>query len=344
MDWIYIAIISILLIICIILLVSFNLLSRKLDSVSERETTSSQQLSEKLLSLYSATDYSSRSLERIESEMNSGMMNINNQSSHAFSEIARNLESVRASQNEISELRRSMHSLENIFTDKKTRGAFGEMELYTILKYHYGESEERWKRQFKLENGNIADAVIYAPEPLGLISVDAKFPLENYRRMYDESLSETDRSQAVRKFRDDCRKHINDIYDRYVTSSQTSDFAMMFVPAEAVFAEIYGHFPDVVELSQKKAVYIVSPTTLIAYLTSMKAIYLQQRKDASIDTIQKELNNLSVEFERYQNRYSELSGSLEKAISSFRQLDVTSEKIIRDFNRIRDVELNEEDR
>ncbi|MBR5048795.1 MAG: hypothetical protein IKX74_04065, partial [Erysipelotrichaceae bacterium] len=89
MDWIYIAIISILLIICIILLVSFNLLSRKLDSVSERETASSQQLSEKLLSLYSATDYSSRSLERIESEMNSGMMNINNQSSHAFSEIAR---------------------------------------------------------------------------------------------------------------------------------------------------------------------------------------------------------------------------------------------------------------
>ncbi|MBQ6654251.1 MAG: DNA recombination protein RmuC [Erysipelotrichaceae bacterium] len=341
MDLLYIAIISILLIICIILLVSFNMLSRKIDISGERQNAASQQLNEKLLSLYTASDYSSRAVERIEAEMNSGMMNINSQTSRSFSEIFRDLESVKASQNEMSELKNSLRSLEDIFTDKKTRGTFGEIELYSILKYHYGESEERWKKQYKLDNGSIADAVIYAPQPLGLISVDAKFPLENYRRIYDDSLSEAERNQAVRKFRDDCRKHINDIHDKYVISPQTSEFAFMFVPAEAIFAEIYGHYPDVIEYSQKKSVYIVSPTTLIAYLTSMKAIYLQQRKDENVEKIQKELNSLSLEFERYQTRYGELASNLEKAIGAFRQLDVTSEKIIRDFNRIRDVEIGE---
>ena len=341
MDLLYIAIISILLIICIILLVSFNMLSRKIEVSSEKQNNSSQQLTEKLLSLYNATDYSSRAMDRIESEMNSGMINIANQTSRSFGEIFRDLETVKASQNEIGELRNSLRSLENIFTDKKSRGAFGEIELYSILKYHYGESESRWKEQFKLDNGNICDAVIYAPEPLGLICVDAKFPLENYRRIYEEGLSDAERNQAVRRFRDDCRKHISDIAEKYIASPQTSEFAFMFVPAEAVFAEIYGHYPDVVEESQKKKVYIVSPTTLIAYLTSMKAIYLRQKKDENVDKIQKELNNLAQEFERYQTRYGELSSHLEKAITSFRQLDVTSEKIIRDFNRIKEVELPE---
>ena len=342
-EWVYIAIIAILMIICLILLISFNLLNRKIDSVNQQENFNSRQLNEKLLSLSNASDYSSRSIERIESEMNSGIMNISNQSSRAFSEISRSLESVRASQSEISELRTSMRSLESLFMDKKSRGTFGETELYTILKYHYGESESRWRKQYKLDNGNLADAVIYAPQPLGMICVDAKFPLENYRRIYDEKLSDSERSQAVRKFRDDCRKHINDIADKYISSPQTSEFALMFVPAEAVFAEIYGHYPDVIEHSQKKRVYIVSQTTLIAYLTSMKAIYLQQKKDANIAVIQKELESLSTEFERYRTRYQELSSSLEKAIASFRQLDITSEKIVRDFNRIRDVELNEKD-
>ena len=343
MDWIYIAIIAILLVICIILLISFNMLNRKIDEAARQESAASSQLNERLLSLSGSSDYSSRSLERIEAEMNAGMMNINNQSNRAFSEIFRSLDSVRSSQQEIGELRSSMRALENLFTDKKTRGTFGETELYTILKYHYGESESRWKKQYKLENGNLADAVIFAPQPLGLICVDAKFPLENYRRMYDEQLSDSERAQAVRKFRDDCRKHINDIAEKYVSSSQTSDFALMFVPAEAVFAEIYGHYPEVVEHSQKKRVYIVSPTTLIAYLTSMKAIYLQQKKDANIAVIQKELENLSGEFDRYQTRYQELSSALEKAIAAFRQLDITSEKIVRDFGRIRDVELKEND-
>ncbi len=244
-------------------------------------------------------------------------------------------------QKNLKDLSGELISLQNILKDKKSRGIFGEVELYSILEGAFGLNDNFWQKQFKLTNGSIADAVIFAPEPLGKIVIDSKFPLENYNRIYDQYSDKAARDSARRLFRNDVMKHINDIAAKYLIDGDTAPMAYMFIPAEAVFAEIYGHFDDVVQYSYDKHVYLVSPTTLMAYITAIKGIYLGQKRDEKVALIQEEFSKLAIEFDRYKERYDRLYRDFDRVYQDFTRLNTTSEKIVRRFAEIHSVKLED---
>ena len=206
-------------------------------------------------------------LNDINNKVNSRIDENFSKTNKTFIDVLERLSKIDEAQKKIDNLSLDIISLENVLTDKKTRGIFGEVNLYNILKNVFGERNDKvYRKQYKLSNGYIADSVIFAPKPLGTIAVDSKFPLENYRIMVDKKKSDEERTIAYKKFKSDVKKHIDDISYKYIIENETSNQAMMFIPAEAIFAEINAYHSDLIEYAYKKRVWLVSPTTLISTL------------------------------------------------------------------------------
>ncbi|MDR1793817.1 MAG: DNA recombination protein RmuC [Erysipelotrichaceae bacterium] len=268
---------------------------------------------------------------------------IANRTNQAFEDFKVQLTRIDETQKNLTGLSQNITALQNILMDKKSRGTFGEVELYSLLEIAFGTNDSRYRRQYTLSNNTKVDAVIFGPPPMGIIPIDSKFPLENYNRMVDGELSDTLRSGARAQFVRDVRKHIDDIATKYIIAGETTDFAYLFIPAEAVFAEIIGRMDDLVQYSYRQHVYLVSPTTLMAYLTAIKAIYLGQQRNEKVELIQKAFNNLSDEFTRFAKRFTEINRDFERLHTDFYQVSTTSEKIQRRFADIKAVDLGEQE-
>ena len=277
--------------------------------------------------------------------INSNIIQSHKASNEVFNTINEKMVRIDEAQKGLKELSKDVLSLQEVLTDKKSRGTFGEIELYSLLEAAYGNNTNSYAKQFKLPNGFIADAVIFSGTSLGMFCIDSKFPLENYRNMLDMRLDQKSRELYRRKFRDDVRKHIDDISRKYIIEGVTAEIAYMFVPAEAVFAEIYSSFNELVDLSYRKKVYIVSPTTLMAYITAIRSIYLGVKKDEKAKEITALLSQLSVEFRRYEKRNEELYKAYENLSGLFSDLRITADKITKRFDRIESGEFldNEKD-
>ena len=273
--------------------------------------------------------------------VNSNLIQANKSNNEVFNQINERIIRIDEAQKGIDELNKDVVSLQNILNDKKSRGTFGEVELYSLLEVAYGNNDSFYQRQYKLSNGFIADAVIFGSDSLGIICIDSKFPLENYRRMNDENLSENERQGTRKQFKDDVKKHLDDIARKYIIPSETAEMAYMFIPAEAIFAEIYSQFNELVDYSYKNKVYIVSPTTLMAYITAIKSIYLSQKKDEQAKEIERLLSELAIEFSRYEKRTQELLKDYNSLGESFDLLNKTSNKIIKKFNKINNGDIED---
>lgn len=279
-------------------------------------------------------------LVTIEEKVNASMQKGFSTTYESFSKIMEQMARIDTTQKSLESLSTSIGSLQSVLTDKKNRGTFGEVELYSILENQYGLNEKRYSRQYKLSDGKLADAVLFAPDPLGMICIDSKFPLENYNRMYNDELSKEEREKAKHLFRNDVISKIKDIASKYIVPGETAEFAYMFIPAEAVFAEINGRFDDVVQFSYRMHVYLVSPTTLMAYLTAMQAIYLGQEKNEKVVEIQNEFLKLSKEFERFENRFEKVSNDFNRTYNDMKDVSITAGKIITRFKEIDAVKLD----
>lgn len=279
-------------------------------------------------------------LVTIEEKVNASMQKGFSTTYESFTKIMEQMARIDTTQKSLENLSTSIGSLQNVLTDKKNRGTFGEVELYSILENQYGLNEKRYARQYKLRDGKIADAVLFAPDPLGMICIDSKFPLENYNRMYNDELSKEEREKAKNLFRNDVISKIKDIASKYIVPGETAEFAYMFIPAEAVFAEINGRFDEVIQLSYRLHVYLVSPTTLMAYLTAMQAIYLGQEKNEKVAEIQNEFIKLSKEFERFETRFEKVSNDFNKTYNDMKDVGITAGKIITRFKDIDAVKLD----
>jgi DNA recombination protein RmuC len=192
-----------------------------------------------------------------------------------------------------------------------------------------------------LSNGNRADCVLKLPEPTGMVAVDAKFPLENYHRMFDLGLHEGDRAQAQRQFRTDLRLHVDDIGEKYIVAGETSDGAVMFVPAEAVFAEIHAHHAEVVDYAMQRRVWIVSPTTMMAVLNTARAVLKDVETRRQVHIIKDELSKLGKDFGRFDQRLRKLADHIRQAHQDTEELRVTGDKLTRRFTQIERVELDQ---
>ena len=260
-----------------------------------------------------------------------------------FINVLERLSKIDEAQKKIDTLSLDIVSLENILTDKKTRGIFGEVNLYNILKNVFGERNDTiYKTQVKLSNGYIADSVIYAPNPLGTIAIDSKFPLENYRIMVDKKKSDEARTAAFKQFKLDVKKHIDAIHDKYIIEGETSDQAMMFIPAEAIFAEINAYHSDLIEYAYKKRVWLTSPTTLISTLTMIMMIIQNIERDKYTSIIHEELNKLGMEFTRFKERFDKLSKSVVTVNKDIEAFSITTDKIKKKFDSISTVKIKDE--
>ena len=258
-----------------------------------------------------------------------------------FTSVLERLSKIDEAQKKIDSLSNDIVSLQSVLTDKKSRGIFGEVNLKQILSSVFGEENSKvYSLQYKFKNGYIADAVLFAPEPLGTVAIDSKFPLENYRIMVDKRYSQKEREEASKLFKSDVKKHIDAISSKYIIEGETSNQAIMFLPAEAIFAELNAYHNDVLEYAYKNRVWITSPTTLMSTLTTIQVIIKNIERDKYAKIIGEELNKLSIEFARYRDRWDKLSKSIQTVSKDVEDIHTTTEKITKRFNSINSVELD----
>lgn len=257
-----------------------------------------------------------------------------------FVNVLERLSKIDEAQKKIDLLSNDIVSLQSVLTDKKTRGIFGEVNLKHILVSVFGENNTRiYELQYKLENGTIADCMLFAPEPLGNIAIDSKFPLENYQAMVNKNNSEVVRGNAEKLFKADMKKHIDAIADKYIIPGVTSDQAILFLPAEAIFAEVNAYHQDIIDYAYQRRVWITSPTTLISTLTTIEIIMKNMDRDKYAREIQKELQILGVEFKRYKERWDKLSRSIESVSRDVKDIHTTTNKITTKFDSISKAEM-----
>ncbi len=254
-----------------------------------------------------------------------------------FVNVMTRLATIDEAQKKIDSLTTNVVSLQQLLGDKKSRGAFGEMQLEQIIRNMLPEASFEFQYGFSVDGQKvIADCVLKLPEPVGLIAVDSKFPLENYERMISDGIDRV--SPAV--FKADVKKHVEAISSKYIIPGVTSDGAMMFVPAEAVFAEIHAHHRDIVEFAQQRRVWIVSPTTLMAVLNTVRAVLKDVETRKQIHIIKDELGKLGKEFGRFDERMKKLAEHIRQANKDVDDVAITSKKISDRFASIEKVELD----
>jgi DNA recombination protein RmuC len=257
-----------------------------------------------------------------------------------FMNVIERLSKIDEAQKKIETLSTDIVSLQSILTDKKTRGIFGEVNLKHILSSVFGEKNDSiYRLQYTLSTGVIADCVLFAPEPLGTIAIDSKFPLEHYQMMVDKKLSIEMRENYEKMFKQDMKKHIDAISNKYIIPGETSDQAILFLPAEAIFAEVNAYHSDIIEYAYKKRVWITSPTTLISTLTVIEMIIKNMERDKYTSVIHEELNKLGLEFARYRERWDKLARSIQTVNKDVENVSITTEKISKKFDSINKVEV-----
>lgn len=257
-----------------------------------------------------------------------------------FSSVLERLAKIDEAQKKIDTLSSDIVSLQSILTDKKTRGIFGEVNLKHILTSVFGEGNDSiYRLQYTMPNGYIADSILFAPEPLGTIAIDSKFPLENYRMMVDKDISKDERTRYEKLFKVDVKKHIDAIASKYIIDGYTSDQAIMFLPAEAIFAEINAYHTNLISYAQSKNIWISSPTTLMSLLTIIQAVLMGMERDKYTSVIHEELNKLGEEFSKYRLRWDKLSRSIDTVSKDVKDIHVTTEKITKRFDSISHVEI-----
>ena len=262
-----------------------------------------------------------------------------------FTNVLERLSKIDEAQNKIDVLSKDIISLQGVLTDKKTRGIFGEVNLKNILSNVFGENNNKmYKIQYTFSNGTIADSVLFAPEPLGTIAIDSKFPLENYQIMVDKNNTKSVREAAEKLFKSDMKKHIDAISSKYIIPGETSDQAILFLPAEAIFAELNAYHIDILEYAYKKRVWITSPTTLMSTLTTIQMIIKNIERDKYTQVIHNELRLLDEEFKRYKDRWDKLYRSIETVSRDVKDIHTTTDKITKRFNSINEVEMIDYDK
>lgn len=348
MDYIIIGLLVIILILVIISIVKGVNESNITERLGKLENTTLKELSD---FRYDLSRNMNDDFERLNIKMENKLNMINdrvnerldesfNKTNKTFTSVLERLTKIDEAQKKIDNLSTDIVSLQSILTDKKSRGIFGEINLKHILVSIFGEKNDNvYRLQYTFGNNTIADAVIFAPEPLGTVAIDSKFPLENYQIMVDRNKSQVERTTAEKQFKIDVKKHIDAISDKYIIPGVTSNQAIMFLPAEAIFSEINAYHSDLVEYAYKRHVWITSPTTLISTFTVIQVLLKNIERDKYTSIIHDELNKLGIEFSRYKERWDKLSRSIETVNKDVESIHVTTDKISKRFESISSVDI-----
>jgi DNA recombination protein RmuC len=260
--------------------------------------------------------------------------------SEVFQKLTERILIIDNAQNKIKELSENMVALQDVLSDKQSRGAFGEVQLKNLVRNVLPDSQIDFQKE--LSNGTRVDCLIKMPEENRDISVDSKFPLENYKKMMMKNIPSSETKTFEKLFKQDLKKHIDDISNKYIIDGETAEHAILFLPAEAIFAEIHAYHYDMVEYAHKKHVVLTSPNTLVALLTTIKSILKDEATKQQVHIIKSHLVALSKDFERFQKRVDNLTKHIKQANEDVEQVSTSSKKIHNRFIKIENVSVEED--
>jgi len=312
---------------------------QKLSEGQERLTGGLQTVSEaQAKAQLSMINMMEERLAKVQIQMTENLSHSSRRTAQSLGDLQQRLTTIDKAQEKITKLSGDVLSLQDILSNKQTRGAFGEIQLTDIVSKAL--PSDGFQLQATLSNGKRADCLIKLPNPPGPIVVDSKFPLEAYEALRNAS-SETEKSSAVRLFRTSVRKHIKDISEKYIIEGETADGAILFLPSEAVYAELHANFPDIVREGFSARVWIVSPTTCMATLNTMRAILKDARMREQAGAIRNELTLLYHDVDRLGVRVESLDRHFNQAAKDISDIKISSDKAGRRAKRLDNFDFEE---
>lgn len=277
-------------------------------------------------------------LAMVQQQMNENLHGTARRTAQSLGDLQQRLETIDKAQENITKLSGDVLSLQDILSNKQTRGAFGEIQLNDIVLNAL--PSDSYTLQATLSNGRRADCLIHLPNPPGPIVIDSKFPLEGYEALRNAS-TDWEVSEARKALRTAVRKHIRDISDKYILEGETADGALMFLPSEAVYAELHANFSDVVQEGFTARVWIVSPTTCMATLNTMRAILKDARMREQTGAIRRELGLLYQDVDRLGTRVENLDRHFGQAAKDLSEIKISADKAGRRARRLDNFDFEE---
>lgn len=277
-------------------------------------------------------------LTQVSGSMNENLQGSARRTAQSLGELQQRLQAIDKAQDNITKLSGDVLSLQDILSNKQTRGAFGEIQLKDIVSKALPSDSYTW--QATLSNGKRADCLIHLPNPPGPIVVDSKFPLEAYEALRNAK-TQQHLNEAARMMRTAVRVHIKAISEKYILDGETADGALMFLPSEAVYAELHSNFPELVREGFAARVWIVSPTTCMATLNTMRAILKDARMQEQAGAIRRELGLLFGDIERLGARVENLDRHFGQAAKDIAEIKISSDKAGRRARRLDNFDFEE---
>lgn len=310
-------------------------LNARLAQMAEAQANAQAQLAQRLLDQERAMG---ERLERVGERVGQSLHQSTESTKSTLSALGERLAVMDKAQQNITELSNQMVSLQDILSNKQTRGAFGEIQLKDIVAEVMPAASYQF--QAPIGDGKRVDCLLKLPNPPGPIAIDAKFPLESYNRL-QAATNDAERVQAARQFSTDVRKHVLDIREKYVVPGETADAAVMFLPSEAVYAELHANYGNVVEESFRHRVFIASPQTLWALLNTIRGVFRDVRMREQAHIIQKELHTMIADVTRLMERVGKLDTHFQQANKDIEQIKTSATKITRHAEKIQELELDD---
>ncbi|MEP5151692.1 DNA recombination protein RmuC [Planktotalea sp.] len=277
-------------------------------------------------------------LTQVSTVMNENLHGSSRRTAQSLGELQQRLQAIDKAQDNITKLSGDVLSLQDILSNKQTRGAFGEIQLKDIVSKALPADSYTW--QATLSNGKRADCLIHLPNPPGPIVVDSKFPLEAYEALRN-SETQQQLNEAARMMRTAVKAHIKAISEKYILDGETADGALMFLPSEAVYAELHSNFPELVREGFAARVWIVSPTTCMATLNTMRAILKDARMQEQAGAIRRELGLLFADVDRLGTRVENLDRHFGQAAKDISEIKISADKAGRRARRLDNFDFEE---
>ncbi|SFR14110.1 DNA recombination protein RmuC [Poseidonocella sedimentorum] len=279
-----------------------------------------------------------RRLQQVSGQMHENLSTSARRTAQSLGDLQQRLAAIDKAQENITKLSGDVLSLQDILSNKQTRGAFGEIQLNDIVTKAL--PSDSYTLQATLSNGKRADCLIHLPNPPGPIAVDSKFPLEAYEALRNAD-TRWELNEAAKLMRQALKKHISDISGKYIIEGETADGALMFLPSEAVYAELHANFPELVRLGFEKRVWIVSPTTCMATLHTMRAILKDARMREQAGAIRRELALLHGDVDRLGTRVESLDRHFGQAAKDISDIKISATKAGRRAQRLDNFDFEE---
>ncbi|SEB49327.1 DNA recombination protein RmuC [Rhodobacter sp. 24-YEA-8] len=277
-------------------------------------------------------------LADVQRQMTEALHGTSTRTARSLGELHQRLETIDKAQEKIEKLSGNVLSLQDILANKQTRGAFGEIQLHDIVSKAL--PADSYTMQATLPNGRRADCLVHLPKPPGPIVIDAKFPLEPYEALR-RAENPRQSHEAAQQLRQALRAHIRAISERYILEGETADGALMFLPSEAVYAELHANFPELVREGFAARVWIVSPTTCMATLNTMRAVLKDARMREQAGAIRKELSLLSQDVDRLGARVGNLDRHFQMAVRDIEEIRISSDKAGKRARRLDNFDFEE---